>query len=59
YCPFFFAAYVVHDLPRKWQFVALGTLAGVTLLLMIIAGSLGMLGPQLDANGIWVGKWLN
>lgn len=47
YCPFYFAAYVVHDLPRKKQLVVLGCIFGVTLLLLIIAGSLGMLGKQI------------
>ena len=47
YCPFYFAAYVVHDLPRKWQLVALGCIFAVVVLLLIIAGSLGMLGKQL------------
>ncbi len=47
YCPFYFAAYIVHDLPRKWQLVALGTILGVTVLLLIISGSLGMLGKQI------------
>lgn len=57
YCPFYFAAYIVHDLPRKKQFVALGILAGVTIIMLIVAGCLGMLGPQLDAAGNWVGRW--
>lgn len=57
YCPFFFAAVCVHDLPRKWQFVAIGCILFVVILLLIIAGSLGMLGHQLDANGVWVGKF--
>lgn len=48
YCPFFFAAVCVHDLPRKWQFVAIGCILFVVVLLLIIAGSLGMLGPQLQ-----------
>lgn len=58
YCPFFFSAVVMHDLPRKWQFVMLGSMLAVVVILLIIAGALGMLGPQLDANGNWVGKWL-
>lgn len=47
YCPFYFAAYVVHDLPRRKQLVVLGCIVGVTVLLLIIAGSLGMLGKQI------------
>lgn len=47
YCPFYFAAYVVHDLPRKWQLVALGVLLAIVLIMLIVAGSLGMLGPQI------------
>lgn len=58
YCPFYFAAYVVHDLPRKWQLRALGIIFGVALLLLIIAGALGMLNAQLNSGGIWIGKWL-
>lgn len=57
YCPFFFSAVIVHDLPRKWQFVMLGCILGVTLLLIIISGSLGMLGPQTDGAGNWIGKF--
>lgn len=57
YCPFFFSAYIIHDLPRKKQLIGLGIIAGVTVGLLIIAGCLGMLGPQLDAAGNWVGKW--
>ena len=41
------AAYVVHDLPRRKQLVVLGCIVGVTVLLLIIAGSLGMLGKQI------------
>lgn len=54
YCPFFFAAVVVHDLPRKWQLITLGIILTVVIALLIISGSLGMLGSQM-ANG-W--KWL-
>lgn len=50
YCPFYFAAYVVHDLPRKWQLVALGVLFAIVLIMLIVAGCLGMLGPQIP-NG--------
>lgn len=59
YCPFFFAAVCIHDLPRKWQLVGLGCILAVVILMLIIAGGLGMLGPQTDGNGNWIGKWLN
>lgn len=58
YCPFFFAAYVVHDLPRKGQLIALAIIFSVAVIFLIITGALGMLGPQLDASGVWIGKWL-
>ncbi|MDE6059856.1 MAG: hypothetical protein K2G31_00045 [Clostridia bacterium] len=57
YCPFFFSAVCIHDLPRKWQFIGLGIILAVVILLLIIAGSLGMLGPQTDGNGVWIGKY--
>ncbi len=57
YCPFFFAAVCIHDLPRKWQLIGLGAILAVVIILLIIAGSLGMLGPQTDGCGNWVGKW--
>lgn len=57
YCPFFFAAVCIHDLPRKWQLIGLGIILAVVVLLLIIAGSLGMLGPQTDGNGVWIGKY--
>lgn len=47
YCPFYFAAYVVHDLPRKKQLFVLGCILAVVVILLIVAGSLGMLGKQL------------
>lgn len=47
YCPFFFAAHIVHDLPRKGQFIMLGAIAAVVVILLIVSGSLGMLGSQL------------
>jgi len=50
YCPFFFSAYVVHDLPRKWQFITLGIMLGIIIILLIIAGCTGMLGKQIP-NG--------
>lgn len=58
YCPFFFAAYVVHDLPRKGQLIALGIIFSVAVVFLIITGALGMLGPQLNSSGVWIGKWL-
>lgn len=57
YCPFFFAAVCIHDLPRKWQFIGLGIILAVVILLLIIAGSLGMLGPQTDGIGNWIVKY--
>ncbi|MCM1533425.1 MAG: hypothetical protein NC099_02110 [Corallococcus sp.] len=57
YCPFFFAAVCIHDLPRKWQLIGLGIILAVVIIMLIIAGSLGMLGPQTDGNGNWIGKW--
>ncbi|MDE6302370.1 MAG: hypothetical protein K2M36_02130 [Clostridia bacterium] len=57
YCPFFFAAVCIHDLPRKWQLIGLGIILAVVILLLIIAGSIGMLGPQTDGNGNWIGKF--
>ena len=57
YCPFFFAAVCVHDLPRKWQFVAIGCILFVVILLLIISGSLGMLGPQTDGDHNWIGRF--
>ena len=47
YCPFFFSAYIVHDLPRKRQLLALGIMSAIVIGLLIVAGSLGMLGTQL------------
>lgn len=57
YCPFYFAAVCIHDLPRKWQLIGLGIILAVVILLLIIAGSLGMLGPQTDGMGNWIGKY--
>lgn len=56
YCPFFFSAVCIHDLPRKWQIIGLGIILGVVILFLIIAGSTGMLGPQTDGAGNWIGK---
>ncbi len=57
YCPFYVAAIVIHDLPRKWQLVGLGVIIAIVAILLIVAGSLGMLGPQTDGNGNWIGRW--
>ncbi|MCI7768819.1 MAG: hypothetical protein MSH44_00760 [Christensenellaceae bacterium] len=57
YVPFFVAAVLIHDLPRKWQLVGLGCILAVVVILLIISGSLGMLGPQTDGNGNWIGKF--
>ena len=50
YCPFFFSAYIIHDLPRKRQLLGLGIMAAIVAALLIVAGCLGMLGPQLPAG---------
>lgn len=47
YCPFFFSAYIVHDLPRKRQLLAVGIMSVIVIGLLVAAGCLGMLGPQL------------
>lgn len=57
YVPFYVAAVVVHDLPRKWQLIGLGAILFVVVLLLIISGSLGMLGHQTDGHGNWIGKF--
>lgn len=57
YVPFFVAAVLIHDLPRKWQHIGLGCILAVVVILLIISGSLGMLGPQTDGNGNWIGKF--
>ncbi len=59
YVPFYVAAVVIHDLPRKWQLVGLGIIIAIVVILLIVAGSLGMLGPQTDGAGNWIGKWCN
>ena len=56
YVPFYVAAVVIHDLPRKWQLIGLGAILFVVVLLLIISGSLGMLGHQTDGHGNWIGK---
>lgn len=57
YVPFYVAAVVIHDLPRKWQLIGLGAILFVVVLLLIISGSLGMLGHQTDGHGNWTGKF--
>lgn len=57
YVPFYVAAVVIHDLPRKWQLIGLGAIIFVVVLLLIISGSLGMLGHQTDGHGNWIGKF--
>lgn len=57
YVPFYVAAVLIHDLPRKWQLVGLGCILFIVVLLLIVAGALSMLGPQTDGNGNWIGKW--
>lgn len=57
YIPFYVAAVVIHDLPRKWQLIGLGAILFVVVLLLIISGSLGMLGHQTDGHGNWIGKF--
>lgn len=47
YCPFFFSAYIVHDLPRKRQILAVSIMSVIVIGLLVVAGCLGMLGPQL------------
>lgn len=57
YVPFYVAAVVIHDLPRKWQLIGLGAILFVVVLLLIISGSLCMLGHQTDGHGNWIGKF--
>lgn len=57
YVPFYVAAVIIHDLPRKWQLIGLGAILFVVVLLLIISGSLGMLGHQTDGHGNWIGKF--
>ena len=57
YVPFYVAAVVIHDLPRIWQLIGLGAILFVVVLLLIISGSLGMLGHQTDGHGNWIGKF--
>ena len=52
-----YVPFVIHDLPRKWQLIGLGAILFVVVLLLIISGSLGMLGHQTDGHGNWIGKF--
>lgn len=61
YVPFFVSAVLIHDAPRKWQLIGLGIELGIVVILLIVSGSLGMLGHQISGtkdNWVWVGKWL-
>jgi len=50
YCPFFFIAFIVHDLPRKKQIITISIIIGIELILIIVTGSMGMLGKQIPNN---------
>lgn len=62
YVPFFVCACLIHDAPRKWQLIGLGIELVIVIGLLVVAGSLGMLGHQIkvfpDGSWEWVGKWL-
>ena len=62
YVPFYVAAVVIHDLPRKKQIIGLGIIVLIVVTLLIVAGSMGMLGHQItvaaDGSWEWTGKWL-
>ncbi len=65
YVPFFVAAVVIHDAPRKWQIRGLLIELAIVVTLLIVAGSLGMLGHQISGwdqndptNWQWIGKHL-
>ena len=62
YVPFFVSAVLIHDAPRKWQLIGLGIELGIVVLLLLVSGFMGMLGPQIkvaaDGTWEWVGKWL-
>jgi len=61
YVPFFVAAVVIHDAPRKWQIRGLLIELAIVVTLLIVAGSLGMLGHQVRGTGPndweWIGRW--
>jgi len=50
YCPFFTAAIVIHDAPRKWQIKGLLIELGICVALLLIAGLTGMLGKIPDPS---------
>ncbi len=56
YVPFFVAAVLIHDAPRKWQLIGLGIELFIVVTLLIVAGCLGMLGPQLG-DPAWVAQF--
>jgi hypothetical protein len=56
YCPFFFSAVVIHDLPRKWQLIGLGGFTLFVVILLIVLGSIGMLGSQIAINWPFLNK---
>lgn len=63
YVPFFVAAVVIHDLPRKWQLIGLGIELVIVVGLLVVAGAMGMLGHQITVGSDgtsweWTGKWL-
>jgi len=47
YVPFFVAAVLIHDAPRKWQLIGLGIELAIVVTLLVVAGCLGMLGHQI------------
>lgn len=63
YVPFFVAAVLIHDAPRKWQIRGLIIELAIVVSLLIIAGSLGMLGHQIAGDSketfVWIGRWCN
>ncbi|MCI2111748.1 MAG: hypothetical protein LKK13_05400 [Bacilli bacterium] len=50
YCPFFFSAVIVHDLPRKWQIISVGGFTAFLFVLILTLGCIGMLGAQIPLN---------
>jgi len=56
YCPFFFSAVIIHDLPRKWQLIGLGGFTLFVVVLLIVLGSVGMLGAQIPLNWPFLSK---
>lgn len=62
YVPFYVAAVVIHDLPRKKQLIGLSLILLIVIVLLVVAGTTGMLGHQItvapDGSWEWTGKWL-